>query len=313
MTKPTRNPDTANPDLAIPNPADPETNPPYNPYDLFLEHGPLNPVFMEEAVRSLLRTLPADPVEPPDWGQRRMFSTMLALSALHPRDEIEVLIGVQALAAWHAAAACWRIGMNHHRPNGDSTRHITTAATAARTFDSLLRALERRQAKPLCVPVGRPAARVWSQQDPTGFMLGWEGRCGRDRYSAAPDPALTQASPDNESTQASPDNASAPVLPSIELPGASTSIWTPKALSLARQMLEQAQTDADNEGLDIANTGGILLGGGMIVPEHPTPQQEAYMARRFGLSVQHKRQDNLRRGSPELPEIGPIRVGDLIP
>ena len=104
-----------------------------------------------------------------------MHSALLGLAALHPRDEIEVMLGVQAIAAYHAAAACWRIGINHHRPNGDSTRHITTAASRARTFDALLRALERRQAKPLCCPVGRPAAACMGQacQFPPGSCRTW--------------------------------------------------------------------------------------------------------------------------------------------
>ena len=100
---------------------------------------------MRESVRTLIRTLPLDPTEPQAWSDRRMNAALLALSALHPRDEVEVMLGVQALSAYHAAAACWRIGMNLRRPNGDSTRHITAACSAARTFDSMLRALERRQ------------------------------------------------------------------------------------------------------------------------------------------------------------------------
>jgi hypothetical protein len=59
----------------------------------------------------------------------------LALSALHPRDEIEVLLGVQAMSAHHAAMACWYLGMNIAKPNATSTRHITAACSAARAFD----------------------------------------------------------------------------------------------------------------------------------------------------------------------------------
>ncbi len=259
-------------------PAEPDPN--YNPHDIFEDHGPLNPSFIREAVRTLMRTMPLDPAEPAAWGHRRMHSAMLALAALHPRDEIEVLLGVQALAACHAAAACWRIGMNHHRPNGDSTRHVTTAATAARTFDSLLRALERRQAKPLAVPIGRPPPRQWPEQDPTGFMLAWEDRCRGD-------------------AGAGPDSASG--------------MWTPAALAIAGERLEFERLEADNFGLDLANTPGILPGGGMIVPVNPTPEQEAYMARRLGLTYRQEREDNLRRGIQTLPKIRPIRPGDLIP
>jgi hypothetical protein len=287
MTKPiarTHKPAEADPTDAADSAADPAL--PYDREALFLEDGPLHPGFMREAVRTLMRCMPLDPAEPPAWGNRRMHSAMLCLSALHPRDEIEIMLGVQALAACHAAAACWRIGMNHHRPHGDSTRHITTAATAARTFDTMLRALERRQAKPLSVPVGRPLSRVWAEQDPTLFMLDWEDRCRQGEDS---------------------------VLPERPLPPDASREWSEAALAIAEQMAEQDRLEARDEGLDIANTEGILPGGGMIVPQYPTPQQEAYIARRLGLIYRQEREDNLRRGSQAMPKIRQIRTGDLVP
>ena len=38
--------------------------------------------------------------------------------------------------------------MNLRHPAGDSTRHITTAASAARTLDSLLKAIEAARSNP---------------------------------------------------------------------------------------------------------------------------------------------------------------------
>jgi hypothetical protein len=67
------------------------------------------------------------------------------------------MLGVPALSAYHAASACWRPGMNIRQPNGDSARHIATAISAASGLDPMLKALERRQAKPLSIPAGRPA------------------------------------------------------------------------------------------------------------------------------------------------------------
>src|SRR5580704_15256378 len=120
-----------------------------DPAALYEPDGPINPTFMREAVRTLLRTLPLnDPDEPEFAATRRMFTALSALSTLRPRDEIEVMLGVQALAAYHAGATLWRLGMNIKRPQGDSTRHFTAAATAARTFDTMLKAMERRQARP---------------------------------------------------------------------------------------------------------------------------------------------------------------------
>ena len=59
--------------------------------------------------------------------------------------------------------------------------------------------------------------------------------------------------------------------------------WTAAALAIADEISEQDRIEAENQGLDIANTEGILPGGGMIMPEDPTPQQAAYIGRRLGL------------------------------
>ena len=268
------------PDLTI------DPTPPYDRDAIFHQDGPFNPTFINEAVRTLMRTLPLDPAEPQTWSHRRMYSAMTALAALHPRDEIEIMLGVQTLSAYHAAAACWRIGMNLRQPSGDSTRHITTAASAARAFDTLLRALERRQAKPLSVPIGRPPSRTWPETDPDAFMLGMEQRCRRGENGPEPGPG-TEARP--------------PVT------------WTKEDLAVADAYLERVRIEKENEGLDIANTEGILPGGGMILTEDPTPQQQAYMARRLGLAYRREYEENLRKGIRKIPKIRPIRPGDLIP
>jgi hypothetical protein len=253
---------------------------------IFHEHGPLHPRFMDESVRTLMRAMPLDPAEPPRWAHRRMWAALLALAALNPRDEIEVMMGVQAIAAYHAASACWRIGMNQRRPNGESTRHVTTAATAARTFDAMLRGLERRQAKPLSIPVGRPAPRVWPDTDPTAQTLYWEARTRRGEDEAIPEP--------------------------LEKPDRGAE-WTPQALQVYKQVHRQDQEAEATEGLDLSKIDGILPGGGMIMPENPTPQQSAYMARRVGMEMKRRFAENLRQGIPRPPKMWPIRPGDLVP
>ena len=262
--------------------AQPPTQP-YNRNAIFDEDGPFDPIFMTEAVRALMRTLPLDTAEPKAWKDRRMNAALIGLAALHPRDEIEVMLGVQALSAYHAAAACWHIGMNSRVPNGDSTRHISTAASAARTFDSMLRALERRQAKPLSVPIGRPDPRAWPKTDPTANMECWTDRCRAD----PPDPAP-------------PDDTHPEV------------VWSDEDLAFAEEFREKERIERENEGLDIANTEGILPGGGMILTENPTPQQQAYMARRLVLSYKREYAENLRKGIRKYPKIRAIRPGDLV-
>jgi hypothetical protein len=253
----------------------------YDPDAIYHEDGPIDPGFVNEAVHMLMRALPLDPDEPAAWYARRVKSALRALAGMNPRDTTELMLGVQAIAAHYAAMACWRLGMNLRAPHGDSTRHLTSAANAARTFDAMVKALERRQAKPLSVPVGRPAPRPWPANDAPDLAAYWEGRIG-GREGRAP----------------------------IEDDPVS---WTPEALAVAHGMAAREQAHEENRGLDIANTEGILPGGGMIVPADPTPPQSAYLARRMGLMYKREYAENLRRGIHALPKIRPVRPGDVIP
>jgi hypothetical protein len=253
-----------------------------NPDPLFDENGPINPLVVIEAVRTVIRAMPHADREPKPWADRRMYTAMSALSSLQPRDEIELMLGVQTLCAYHAACALWRVGMNLRQPAGDSTRHITTAANAARTFDSLLKALERRQAKPLAAPVGRPDPRPWPPQDPAALV----------------DKLATRARGDDDDT---PD----PADPAI--------VWTPDTIALANAIAEQDALQEDYGDLDLPSTEGIRPDGSIIVPAVPTPQQDAYMARRNGLNLKREWAENKRKGIRHYPKIRPLRTGDLIP
>ncbi len=176
---------TGDPGTGNPGTGNPGT---YDPQALFDQDGPINPMSVNEAVRTVMRAMPLiDRNEPRGWVKRRMYAAMRALAALHPRDEIELMIGVQALCAYQAASALWRAGMNLRYPAGDSTRHVTTAATAARTFDTMLKALERRQAKPLAVPPGRPAPHPWPRQDATAAIAAMEARYREGQDDQQPD------------------------------------------------------------------------------------------------------------------------------
>ena len=259
----------------------------YDRAAIYRDNGPFNPFFMRESIRAMFRTLPIDPKEPRGYQDRRMYSALLALSALHPRDEIEVMLGVEAMAAHHAAMAGFRLGMNlnNGRPSGDSTRHITAACSAARTFDSMLRALERRQAKPLTIPTGRPPERSWDDAaHPKTVIEDKAERCRADGY-----PPQNPNPPENHI------------------------VWTPGMIAAAEALREKERIEEENKGLDIANTEGILPGGGMILMDDPTPQQAAYMGRRLGLMYKREIAENRRKGSKETPKIRGIRPGDLIP
>jgi hypothetical protein len=214
-------------------------------------------------------------------------SALTALAATNPRDPIEVMLGVQAISAYQAACACWRTGMNSRAVRGDGLRHVAAAGAAARTFDQMLRAIERRQAKPLTVPVGRPAPAVWSENSAGAVLDDFADRIRR----------LDQGAPVAAKT--------APEEPPVR--------WSLDDVAFVERLREQRRIEAENKGLDIANTEGILPCGGMILPADPTPQQAAYIGRRLALMYRREYQENLKKGIRVIPKLRPIRTGDLIP
>jgi hypothetical protein len=268
---------------AEPSPPNP-VNSTYDRFALFHDLCPFPPTFMRETMRTLMRTLPLDTNEPPAWTNRRMNAALIALAALNPRDEIEVMLSVQAVAAYHAAAATWYLGMNHHHPRGDSTRHFAAAATAARTFDAMLKAVERRQARPIAVPPGRPEPKAWPPEDLNAKIT----------------------------TLANSVAEVGAEIGALDDDGANHIEWNDRDLDVAATLRETERVEAENQGLDIENTTGILPGGGMVVPADPTPQQEAYIARRLGLSYKREYAETIRQGGTTLPKIRPIRTGDFV-
>jgi hypothetical protein len=258
----------------------------YDPNAIFHENGPFDPMFVADAVQSIMRAVPFDETECEAAQRRHRNFAMTALAATNPRDAIEVMLAVQSICAYYAANAAWRIGMNLGKPNGSSSRHTNAACTAARTFDTMLRAIERRQAKPLAKPVGRPEPRVWAGDEAQTNLDLVAQRIQRDDEAPVPDPIQ---------------------------PSADRVTWTPKALAIVKQIRDQEQFAEENEGLDLENTEGILPGGGIIMPECPTPNQEKYIARRLGLMYKREYADNLRKGIKACPKIRPLRTGDFVP
>jgi hypothetical protein len=253
----------------------------YDPDAIYDPNGPLDPLVMEEAVGTIMRGIEPDLTEPPDAVSRRMHAALRALAGLHPRNEPELMLGVQARNAYHAANAAWRKGAQHATRPNEQRRHAATAASATRTFDAMLRALERRQAKPLSVPIGRPPAKPWPAQDLKTLQTDMENRWGLNHQQDAPDPVNQDAMTDDELITA----------------------WSAKA----RQWRENP-----NQGLDIANTEGILPDGSMIAPWNPTKQQAAYLDRRLAMTYVREQAENRRNGTNSPMQIRPIRTGDII-
>jgi hypothetical protein len=260
----------------------------YDPDAIFHDDSPIDPIFMADAIQTLMRAMPLSTVEPANAKRRHWQAGLTALAATNPREPIEVMLAVQAISAYQAAAACWRTAMNARDPASDNTRHISAACTAARTFDAMLRAVERRQAKPLAVPVGRPGCRAWSKSRAGETLDSMAERIMQDNAAPAPERHHQPPSPP-------------------------TVVWTREDVAFTEAKLKQERIAEENAGLDLANTEGILPGGGMIMPADPTPQQAAYIARRMGLEYKREYAENLRKGLKIIPKIKPLRTGDLIP
>jgi hypothetical protein len=263
-------------------PAETQPDPAYDRDAIFNPDSPIDPRNVQGAIHTIMRCVQIDPDEPPSWTSRRMFCAMRGLSALHPRDEIELMLGVQALNAYHTANAFWCLAANPQHAKGDNNRAIAKATAAARTFDTMLRALERRQAKPLSIPIGRPAAQVWRPVDT---------------------PALWQAlKQDCELGEAGP----------LQDGIGPTDKMTDDEMICAWMRAGRHRMADENAGLDIANTEGILPNGGMIMPEDPTPQQAAYVARRLTLRYCREKEKSRRQGLDQKIVFRPLRPGDLI-
>ena len=97
------------------------------------------------------------------------------------------------------------------------------------------------------------------------------------------------------------------------VPTGQITAWTPEEVEFVTAFKERERIEKENAGLDIANTEGILPGGGMILPEDPTPNQAAYMERRLRLIYFREHEENLRLGNGKKIKFRPIRTGDLIP
>ena len=69
----------------------------YDPDAIFHQDGPIDPVFMADAVQSMMRAMPLDTPEPENIRRRHMKAALMALAATNPRDPIEVMLTVQAI------------------------------------------------------------------------------------------------------------------------------------------------------------------------------------------------------------------------
>lgn len=266
--------------------------PPYPPDALFRADGPFNPTYADDVFRILMRALPHDPDEPDCARNARMYGALCTLSGMAPRDGIEMMYAVAAIISFHAGVASFRIGMNGALPNGENSRHLTTAASAMRCFDSMIKGLERRQARPLPVETG---PRDWSHIDPEACLetLADRLRGTTSRPGAAPIQTAARDAikrwEDLVTEQAKPP------------PPKPEPVWT-------AEMVHKVLMDALPKPKPVE---GVEPDGSIVVPENPTPEQETYMGLRIIRNEREKWAKEIDGGGK--PRIPPVRPGDRIP
>jgi hypothetical protein len=83
----------------------------------------------------------------PDGGsaEDRANAARAALEAMRPRDLIEAMLAARMLAAHHASMDGYRRAMQPDTSDADAIRLRNNAIAAARSFDTALRTLEKRQ------------------------------------------------------------------------------------------------------------------------------------------------------------------------
>ena len=109
---------------------------------------PLDPAFLDNLIATLAAAWPDGSAE------ERHSAARCALEALQPRDIIEAMLGVRMIAAHHAAMDGYRRAMRPGIGDAEAVRLRSSAISAARSFDTALRTLEKRRAP---APAARPA------------------------------------------------------------------------------------------------------------------------------------------------------------
>jgi hypothetical protein len=256
-----------------------EPPPPYPRDALFTDQGPIHPDPTFDSLRTMFRNLPMEPGERDIYRTRRMNAAMRAAQALEPRDEIELMLAVQAVNAHYHAAARWRASMDPNLSDAESLRQANAAAAATRVFDTMLRAVERRQARPMAEPP----------------------RC-RDWY--ATEVAIDLQAIERMVRGAEPNDRDAPV---------EAASWPDEAI---RQTQAEIDGIAPDEGNPAANgIEGVNPDGSIIVPENATDAQKRYIGRRIAqtLAAQAQAGQHATRLGRQGMTIKPLRPGDWVP
>jgi hypothetical protein len=111
--------------------------------------------FNNALIDSMARTGWFFPNQSDEDRNRQLFVAVTGLRAFKAADEIEGMLGAQAVAMHHCAMECSRRAMLPEQPSEAAAAFRKAAANASRTFVELLAALDRKRGKGQVVRVER--------------------------------------------------------------------------------------------------------------------------------------------------------------
>jgi hypothetical protein len=175
----------------------------------FGPNGPMGPAFSDDIMRALIATLYADNrEEPSEHDLIRWQATLTLLEAFQPRTPVEVMLAAQAIAAHNAIMECHHRAMHDELPEAVAAKVRNNAVALIRGMEVLLKALERRQSRPLPPPLppvpqpegAEPPPRWEEPMQPEEVIAAAEGLArgeapSRPMRPAVVVPALHQSAP----------------------------------------------------------------------------------------------------------------------
>ena len=107
------------------------------------------PSFSEEIARSVIAAIWFENIDDPQETSVRIAASLTMLEGFHPRDHLECMLAAQGVAAHSMIMDCYRRIMTLGMQEAMAIKIRGNIAQLSRSFSTLLRDLERRQAKPL--------------------------------------------------------------------------------------------------------------------------------------------------------------------
>jgi hypothetical protein len=106
-----------------------------------------------DLLRGLIRALPR-PDDGEEWQHERIAGAVGAVAGMQPRDVVEAMLAVQAIATHAAVMETYRLALTEQVADEAARRQRMTATALIRCMGDTLRLLQQRQAAPIVVVAG---------------------------------------------------------------------------------------------------------------------------------------------------------------